>query len=195
MKRIPILVVMAALSLGASGAEVTWGTPAELQGGDGLLDMSGLGTLVVALNVNGGDVSVGGVEFRETAASVISLTGKGYVGFQCKNSVPATDAAYSDLLNTGRYLVSRITFSDLTPGNKYLVQIWSSDSRDFTSGRNTIFLTGEESVTLKQGETTHLGECVVGTFTADGPTQTILVSSTSGADNAVVNAIQLRRIP
>ena len=197
MKKILLyLVATAFVAVQAGASIITWGSPTFMAGGDGTSDMYTVGTLVDSINATGSAVTVAGVSFNRARSSAITLNGQRHGTFQSSSATPSLDTDYLNLLNPGRYRVSLIGLNNLTIGQEYGVQLWSSDSRDLAAVANRFTtLTAGNAVTLLQNNGQHtLGQWVVGIFTADATSQTISVSS-SATVNAVMNAIQLRSIP
>jgi hypothetical protein len=91
----------------------------------------------------------------------------------------------------------QVTFSDLTVGAPYLIQVWVNESRsNFTNTRNGFITSTGTSVAVDYNTTNTgggLGQWLSGTFTADATSQTF---NTVGNGNAAyINAIQLRVVP
>ena len=192
-----------AFSLNIRAATITWGA-ATLISGD--TDVSTTGTLRGAYSFNAGGGTLNGVVFTSVTSGTtfgtnftISAAGTVYASFN-GSGAPYTNltTAYQTLLKNGRYGVkgTTITINNLTIARSYSVQVWVNDSRVaggapanayvmLTSGANTVNLY-INNTTLAGG----VGQYVIGTFTADGPTQTFSLSS-SWAD-CYINAIQLR---
>jgi len=132
---------------------------------------------------------------------------------------PITDAAINNLIGSALWNPQTVTLNGLTPGDTYIIQIIGNDSRN---GRHENFITllsdGENDVaTSLTNGTAGLnplsnsaptdpdprlpGNAIVGTFIADGTTQTFDVAGTNndGASfndgRAQINGLQLRTIP
>ena len=190
------MAAAAFIAVQAGAASITWGTATWMNGGDGSSDVCTTGTSVCGLNVNGTDVTVASVLFASEAnCSYIIVNGNGHTDFQDDNPTPSLDANYNTLMDPGRYQSTQITLSNLTVGTSYCVQVWSSDSRSFISDRDTVLTAGNAVTLLEDDGGATLGQWVTGTFTADADTQIIDVTSTTGADNSLINAVQVRAIP
>jgi MYXO-CTERM domain-containing protein len=85
-----------------------------------------------------------------------------------------------------------ITVSGLSAGQPYQVQVWSNASP--SQGRDSRISDGTNSVDLIGNTGSGLGQYVIGSFIADGTTQTISVSAL-GSLGGIVNAIQVRQVP
>ena len=86
-----------------------------------------------------------------------------------------------------------LTFKGLTPGARYLFQLWTSDSRANGDSRSCI-VEGRATLRYRNG-TTELpyGNNVTGVFIANGAEKTVSIRPRAGA-SIQVNALQLRRI-
>lgn len=105
-------------------------------------------------------------------------------------------AVWNDYLGVDHQITFTIT--GLTPGQTYRIQIWSNDSRIYGMSRSTTFstYTGEYFVTLRQNTSDGsgpipgyggLGEYAIGTFVADGTSQTFIGTASSSTNlNAFV---------
>lgn len=95
-----------------------------------------------------------------------------------------------------------LTFKDLQPGARYLVQLWYNDSRhDETDRAGYVYsyqlIDGCRELNNQVKTEGRRGQYVVGTFTAMGMTQSFTVCGRNrgnGAGNASLSAIQLRRL-
>lgn len=96
-----------------------------------------------------------------------------------------------------------LTLLGLTVGHEYQVQVWSNDSRwsgDAYANSVSLSSLGGASVTLDTNTATSggggLGQYVIGTFVADGASQTIslasLTTTVAGHQGVLINAFQLR---
>lgn len=97
--------------------------------------------------------------------------------------------------------IGTLTFSNLTPGKAYLVQLWVNDSYDKNApSRSTLVADNDEmnsAVALvhshaASGSSGGVGSHVVGRFTADGESQTFYVKGKSS--KAYLSAFQLRSL-
>jgi len=174
--------LLAGASLAARAATISWNTPENVSG-DGDVPAATYG--YQALNAAGEEsVTVSGIIF--STAAEISLDGGSYTDF---GDAVGLSSDYRKLLKTAHFDLSTITLERLKIGADYAVVVWSSDARSTGQGRVTDL---DATVTLDENvgdQVGNPGQYVAGTFTADASTQTIAVSSSTGADNAVINAV------
>ena len=142
----------AALIGSAHAAVITWSAPQDIAGDS---DVSTNGTGVLAYNGNGDNNSqtVNGVTFGNDGngpgasyaytVNGVVLTATGYNGafspFEGFGNPAGTAGDYATLLDSGVYDSTlaggaAITFSGLTPGQDYEVQIWLNDARTVAPG-------------------------------------------------------------
>ncbi len=115
------------------------------------------------------------------------------------------DTTYNDLLQGARYAghnndYPNLSFTlgnvnPLTIGHEYLLQFWVSDARDGINARS-LTLSGSDddlsdSIGFGDGGNGHY---IIGTFIADGTTQTITVNIPDDSSSYQVNLLQLRTI-
>ena len=96
-----------------------------------------------------------------------------------------------DTLSYMRYMnntTGSLTFSGLTIGQEYAVQYWVQDSR---SDGLTRTLTLDGQTVLDYNNESGVGQWAVGTFTADGTSQTINITANASVQ---VNMLQLRAL-
>lgn len=184
------------------------------------------GTLVFAYN---GDPThsfvVNGTTFRRVMGNGIALrqkavfTSTGAAGIPmphdgAANGALNTNATYPDsateqytgmlknlLYASGAPNDWSIALQGLTPGARYLVQVWYNDSRK-NKGENDSavsyqLMDGCREVDCQDFDNGRRGQHVTGTFTAKGPTQTFTMYGRRRAPshgNASLAAIQLRRL-
>lgn len=211
-----ILAVVSAFALISStshAAIITWGLPTNISGDS---DVSTAGTLFQAANVGDGTTpspTINGVTFPAfVMGSGPSFTLgdftlacpswiNGYSGYGYGSGpFSGLSSAYQGLLGYGNYgnaaaVVMTLTITNLTIGNSYQFQWWVNDSRQVWAGQ-TVDATAGNSVTLDANTTEAaggIGQHVLGTFVADGTSQTIDFQGNAG--NATLqNAYQLRDI-
>jgi hypothetical protein len=190
----------------AVAAPITWGTPTTVSGSGSQVVTTGtlFGAWTQAGNFN---VTVNGVTFIASN----STTGfKASVGSNNSGGSPAgtgLSSTYATLL-VGRAFTGNgsFTFSGLTPGQQYLIQVWSnaSQSVSYMTGTTNLLAnaTGTAQVTLDMnntGTTNGVGQFVTGYFTAESSGTQIVRSVRSGPNpnnaGALVNAIQIRAVP
>ena len=183
--------------------EISWNNPQFISGN---LDIISTQEVVLAVNLGGGnstEVSVNGVIFEKEQSTGVSYLISGvdaYGDFVGGASlVPAISAEYKTLLAPGYWNSPTISVSNLTPGAKYTIQIWSNDSRG-NQGRysDVLALDGSVGVHLLQTSSTngtsgYLGSYAVGNFTASS--HPLVLSTTGGEGGAVINAFAIYKAP
>ena len=205
------------LSSAASAAAITFGAA---QNDTADTDVSTTGTLVAAYSVSGPAVTVNTVPFAAfpvsgasatngnttVATSTGTITNPGSAYGTPSSSSMSTN--YKSILSAGSFEdfapspTFTITFSGLTLGQQYKVQLWVNDSRGPAAGGfRTGTLSGpgaSNSVTLAYdvGNVSNgAGQYALGTFTADAASQTVTFTGTSSQNDTQINAFQLRSIP
>ncbi len=103
---------------------------------------------------------------------------------------------YKWLLSCSQYAVSsrsplRVTLKNLTPGRKYLVQLWSAATVVADFANQTFTLDGTAVILQNPNDATRMGQYVTGTFIADAETQKFTAAHSK---YAIINAIQVRDI-
>ena len=204
-KTMGYVAAMAFVGIQAGASSINWGTAEWLQGGDGSQDVYAVGTLVDAINAYGSDVTLAGVTFKGTNSnSGITISGWQYDNFIDDNPSPSLNTDYNALLDPALYNVTQIEITGLTVGQEYAVQLWSSDSRAYSSHGRHLVLDGTATVYENQsteGGQVTLGQQIVGTFIADATSQLInnfAGYESDGAANGqavLFNAAQVRAIP
>lgn len=213
MKKLKLLV-LASISFPATSeaATIVW-TVSDITGQAS--DISITGTLVSAQGGSSltGNVTVGGVTFAD-AGIPFSSGGSFFNESRTVSLPPAPDASYQALLeestrnNAG---TSTITYTGLTAGQQYQIQLWTADNRGDTAlvlsnGVGAAALGAPGAVTLLQRNTanSNAGQYAIGIFTADASGEqsfdlrrhTNISTATPGTTgNAIVNAVQLRAVP
>lgn len=203
----------------SSAASIDWGLGARQITGDS--DVDATGTILAAYNFSGtGPVVINGVtfqnvlspDFENNAPSVTVGAGPGSVTISSStlysaeafqsfgNPYDSLSAPYRALLDSAVWndsgLDRSITFTitGLTPGQTYRIQLWSNDSREYGEFRSTTYTAGQ-FVTLDQNTGPAwggLGEYALGTFVADGTTQTF-VGDSAGSTN--LNGLVIAAVP
>lgn len=221
----PILAAFAAASCAVPGpapaAPIIWDAPQTISGDS---DVSTSGTLVYAYTlgeegvpsttvngvlfdsfeflVGGTSTAVGSVTFSESPGVLDASLGLGSTAAPFVN----LSAAYRVLLTSGGFAsdvgVITATLGDLTTGQQYLLQVWTSNAALFTPQSGTLqqtTLTSTNQVTLDANTTDlvgGLGQFVTGQFTADAPTQEFTLSGAIFPANLpLINALQVRAVP
>jgi len=125
----------------------------------------------------------------------------GYDGFGSPNS---PDTNYNTLLQYGRFSnegssPATFSWSGMTPGNTYLIQVWVNDGRNIGQSRSETVTGGDStSAPLSFGsDGTGPGQYVIGTFVADNSgAQTLTMTASSSGPNPepLINLFQVRDI-
>jgi hypothetical protein len=125
----------------------------------------------------------------------------GYNGYGSPNT---SDANYNALLQYARYsnegsTPATFSWSGMTPGNTYLVQLWVNDGRNIGESRSETITGGTNtSAALSFGsDGTGPGRYVIGTFVANASGgQTLILTPLSSGSNPSpqVNLVQVRDI-
>jgi hypothetical protein len=207
------MAALAFVGAQANAATITWATATNMAGGDGTTDVLNEGTLLDSVNVNGSSaVTIDGVIFKTEANSSISVNGNGHNDFVFDPTDPAlTSTDYLNGLDEARYSVNTIQITGLTSGQEYKVQVWANDARgsqNVALGRSLYLNYGDGSAASSGvqvldnqnvGGTSTLGQWIVGTFTADAATETILATGYDGSqfgdEYGVVPLVQVREVP
>ena len=191
---------LAALSLSASAASITWGSvttitsPSSLdQVGSFISAVNAGGTAGAPLPVAGTDVTF--VDGGPTSASIGTINNTGNGGFYS----PTTGNANLDaVLDSHSYLSNgnpnsrgQVTLTGLTPGQGYRIQVIGvSDDRSCCLDRTQTIDDGNGDVSgaLRRGS----ANAVIGTFTADSSSQSFFVS---GINDPGLSGYQVRAAP
>ena len=195
----------------SAAVDVNWNSTGALSPGESSINTTG--ALVYAYNLgNFLNYTINEVKFDGTASGGVGdLNGEGNVIFdpvdngQNVNGFSNLGGDFGALMNSAQWGSSgtpnTITLGNLTAGQEYLVQVFSSDNR--TGRDNSLSLdngTANEFNSVSTGEA-NSGAFVTGTFTADasGEAQFTFAQTTSGLPvligNANLNAIQVRKAP
>lgn len=205
---IPAIALCAAaavvLATAASAADITWQTPVNISGPPDINTSGALfGTWAPGDDWGGTSRSdyypVNGITFAAygTAGANFAFSGTGinldrYNGFANPNTV---DGNYNYLLQTAVFNWNSssssmiVSWTNMTPGNTYLVQFWLNDGRSGHAATSTF--TGDviasEPVAIGDGVP---GQYVIGTFVADGSrSQSVMMSP-----GIMLNLMQVRDI-
>jgi hypothetical protein len=188
-----------------AGPSVTWQTPLTISGAS---DISTVGIYFgswAPQDGNAKNLPVNGVAFQGFS-DVPGLTpgptlDNGYDGFGSPNT---SNGNYNTLLRYARYSTEgttpvTVTWSGMTPGNTYLIQIWVNDGRN-TGESRTETITGGSNTSgpLSFGSDGNgPGQYITGTFVADGSgaqTLTLTPYSTGSNPSPQVNLFQIRDV-
>ena len=168
-------------------------------------DVRADGTLLYALNFGNVATTINGTVFAaqtkgniDTANIACDLTGENDTAFAITDS--ETPSAYLTMLKSSCYISQSsitLTLKRLTPGHRYLVQLWVHDGRDLP-GFDRI-LTIDDTLTLnfrnKDAYDPARGDYATGIFTAKAETQAIKLSMgsrTGVAPTVQLNGMQVR---
>lgn len=186
MKKIFWILHLALIAGFASAAPITWETPVDVSAAS---DVMAEGTLIEATNAGApslGSLTVNGVTF----ISDDSLLPQNAVTSRFNGDTG--DLNYNTILDSldwnssGGKVALTLGGGDLVPGTEYKIQVWYADTQKIT--RNLLCGDGEPTEnTATLGAT---GQYAIGTFTADGTTQTL--TSEGIGFNAHLTAYQIR---
>jgi hypothetical protein len=182
---------------------VTWQAPVTISGA---ADVSTLGTYFgswAPQNGNANTLPVNGVTFQGFSDLPFFTSGPtfdtGYNGYGSPNT---SDTNYNALLQFGRYsnegsTPATFSWSGMTPGKTYLVQIWVNDGRNIGENRSETITGGTNtSAPLSFGSGgTGPGQYIIGTFVANSSGgQTLIITPFSSGANPTpqVNLVQVR---
>ena len=152
-----------------------------------------------------GTVIVNGVPFLPQSSKVnwlgaqVTLDGLIYHnGDSFGNINPDGDmtSEYKKILRGAIYRaddVGVININRLTPGARYLVQLWVNDSRTSSSPKSRTIRVDNHTVLWYQQPSSSYGQYVIGIFTADSTTKRIVIDRV-GTTDIQFNAIQVRRL-
>ncbi|HLX61616.1 MAG TPA: MBG domain-containing protein, partial [Planctomycetota bacterium] len=198
-------VFLAVVTLAASvqAATLTWGTPANITADT---DVSTTGTAVYAYAWSGVTQAVNGVSFTGTTntnagGTDVSLNNFGYnvpTSFSSTSDpFNSLSTAYKNVIMGGDFNIfgdqATVTLQGLIVGRSYQVQVWVSDPRPVNGRTGTI--TGGNTVTMLYSVNNTAGspgQYTIGTFTADGTSQSFAMASNGSTQ---INALQLRVLP
>ena len=227
------VAMLVGVSLNVNASTITWQTAVQIDDAGNFVDETG--SLLVAINSDDANdnARIGGVTFVGTdlagwnagvtggnGVTVSSSAANGNFGstFVQGGGPPPTitDSEINNLISSAIWNSQTVTLTGLNPGDTYIIQIISNDSRNGRhDGFETVLSNGVNNVaTSLSNGTAGLsslsnsadsdpdpklpGSAIVGTFTADATTQTFEVGGTvnGGASldggRAQINGFQLR---
>jgi len=202
MKMILLVGLAASLAFvaSASAGVVTWGAP---QNSSGPGDVSTTDPLLEAINLTSdgavpGTTTVSGVTFTWDN-TIMGLTGG--TGLLAGNT--SGDADYDALLDSVDHGDSAIVNpwpiqvggDNLLIGEGYTIQLWYTDNRGFAGDFTQIYGDGNGNTVTLDSNINGLGQFVLGTFTADGPSQTIIITGGGPPGEPHLSAYQIRGVP
>jgi hypothetical protein len=184
---------------------VTWQTPVTISGTS---DVSTLGTYFGTWAPRDGganNLPVNGVIFQGFSDLPGFKSGEtfdnGYNGFGSPNT---SDNNYNSILQYASFsnegsTPATFSWSGMTPGHEYLIEIWANDGRNIGESRSETITGGTNiSASLSFGsDGTGPGQYVIGTFVADSSRwETLILNpfSTGPDPNAQINLFQVRDV-
>src|SRR6267154_4718878 len=182
---------------------VTWQAPQTISGPG---DVSTLGSYFgswAPQDANANTLPVNGVTFQGFSDLPYFRPGptfdNGYNGYGSPNT---SDTNYNALLQYGRYsnegtTPAIISWTGMTPGHTYLVQLWVNDGRNIGESRSETITGGTNtSGPLSFGsDGSGPGQYIIGTFVADSSgLQTLILNPFSSGSNPdpQINLLQVR---
>ena len=227
------VAMVVGVSINANASEISWQTAVQIDDAGAFVDKTG--SLLVAINSDdNGDSSINGVNFASAdlagwnagvtggnGVTVSSNAGNGnFASTFVQGGGPPptiTDSAINNLIGSAIWNPQTVTMTGLTPGDTYIIQIISNDSRN---GRSDDFVAvlsdgvNDVATSLANGTAGQNplsnssptdadprlpGNAIVGIFVADATTQTFeLAGSDNGGASinsggrAQINGFQLR---
>ena len=181
--------------------DVTWQNPVTISGPS---DVTTQGTYFGSWAPSDGNANtlpVNAVTFHQPSDLPFFTEGPTFdSGYSSYNSPGTSDANYNALLQSADYSNSgqpaSFSWSGMTPGHLYLVQLWVHDGRNSTANQRTETITGgaNTSASLAYGSgDSGPGQYIIGTFVANSSRgQTLILSSPNGPPQ--INLFQVRDI-
>ena len=184
---------------------VTWLTPVTISGPS---DISMLGTYFgswAPQDANANNFPVNGVVFQGFSDLPYFTSGPTFdAGYNSYGSPNTPDTNYNTLLESARYsnegtTPATFSWSGMTPGNAYLVQLWVNDGRNIGQSRAETVTGGTNTSALLSfgSDGTGPGQYIIGTFVANNSGgQTLSLSASSSGPNPApqINLFQVRDI-
>lgn len=174
----------------AAAGEVAWSTAQNITSP---LDIVTTGTLVASRtgDDSSGILTVNGVDFTEGKI----LNNSGALNDTCPDTgAGAEEEALEFLLDRISFNGSSFEITDLTPGSKYLIQLFLCDYR---VANRSMAITGpgaSATATLISNPPGAFGQTVVGTFVASATNQIFDITALSGGVTHL-NSYQVRFVP
>ena len=185
--------------------DVTWRTPITISGPS---DVTTQGTYFGSWAPQDGNANtfpVNGVTFQGFSDLPYFMSGptvdSGYDGYGSPNT---SDPNYNALLKYARYSSAgdqpaAISWSGMTPGHLYLIQMWANDGRNIGESRSETVAGGTNaSAPLSFGsDGSGPGQYIIGTFVANssrGQTLILKAFSTGANPSPQINLLQVRDI-
>jgi hypothetical protein len=207
MKKILISGSIIVMLTAAATAQdnITWQTPLTISGDS---DVNTEGTLFGTWAPYNGDAASGGlvvngVNFNAYPTLPGATDDFDNGGGNGTFATPSTsDSNYNDLLNAGAFGNTSnpytISWTSMTPGDDYLVELWVNDGRNSTVNQRTETITGgantSEALAYGSGDS-GFGQYIIGTFVADDSgDETITLTPGAAFPSAQFNLLQVRDI-
>lgn len=185
--------------------DVTWRTPVTISGTSDVITQGTYFGSWAPGNANANSLPVNGVAFQGFSDLPYFTSGPtfdaGFIGFTSPNTL---DASYNTLLRYGTYSnagtqPATFSWSGMTPGKTYLIQLWVNDGRDIGESRSETVSGGTTtSAPLIYGSNgSGPGQYIIGTFVANssgGQTLILNASSTGFNPSPQINLVQVRDI-
>jgi hypothetical protein len=184
---------------------VTWRTPVTISGPSDLITQGTYFGSWAPQDADANTLPVNGLTFQGFSDLPFFTTGPTFdAGYNGYNSPGTSDANYNVLLQYARYSSTgnqpvAFSWSGMTPGKTYLVQLWVNDGRNIGESRSETVTGGtNNSAPLSFGsDGSGPGQYIVGTFMANGSGgQTLLLNAFSTGSNPSpqINLFQVRDI-
>jgi hypothetical protein len=185
--------------------DVTWRTPVTISGPS---DVTTQGTYFGSWAPQNGSANsfpVNGVTFQGFSDLPYFTAGPTFdAGYDSYGSPGTSDANYNTLLKYARYSnagdqPATFSWSGMTPGHLYLVQLWVNDGRNIGQSRSETVTGGTNtSAPLSFGsDGSGPGQYIIGTFVANssrGQTLILNAASTGANPSPQINLLQVRDI-
>ncbi len=180
---------------------VTWQNPVTISGPSDVTTQGKYFGSWAPSDANANTLPVNGVTFQKPSDLPFFTEGLTFdSGYSSYNSPGTSDANYNTLLQSADYSNSgqpaSFSWSGMTPGHLYLVQLWVHDGRNSTANQRTETITGgaNTSASLAYGSgDSGPGQYIIGTFVANSSRgQTLILSSPNGPPQ--INLFQVRDI-
>jgi hypothetical protein len=186
-------------------ANVTWQSPLTISGAS---DVSTRGAYFGSWAPQNGSAntnSVNGVTFQGFSDLPYFNSGPTFdAGYDSYGSPNTSDEYYNKLLQYGRYSneedqPATFSWSGMTPGKTYLIQLWVNDGRNIGQSRSETITGGANtSAPLSFGsDGSGPGQYIIGTFVANssrGQTLILNAASTGATPSPQINLFQVRDI-
>ncbi len=175
-----------------NGGVITWGAATNITSPTNVVTT---GTLVNSRtgDDNSGTITVNGVAFSQ--GKILDVSGSYYDPLCPNTGTGAEKIALEFLLDRISWSGSSFQITGLTPGLRYLFQVFLSDYR--VASRQMILgdtAAPPNTVTLTTNPVGAFGQFATGTFTASGPSQTITIAGGAG-ETTHINSWQVRLLP